>query len=1830
MGRIFLTMCICTLITIYGTSQCPDLPNNVEVNGTNDLDFPLCGAQSVTFTVDDPNLPNGTIDWYSSNTSGFDPLISGTLIGSSAISSSVTPLCPAIESIYIDACDDEGGNEFMIVSSGSGVAVNDLTFTFDVANTGGSAANGNINFGGVCGWTTGNLALVFGCTTMISVGPGDFVPPNSTMIIQTSSGGITSYDVSGICGTSDCIYVLRSSCERIIGGFSNSDAGTGASNVRINILGIAGCPDDVLIYDLLDPTFDATDGAHVYKDLTFANFGCNVGPSISTIPQATLSASTDPFNHIFNCDDELFVVGVLNSTEYNEDCCGEQITNEYSFNVACPEAELSGGGVICTGECTDINVTFSGGVSPYDLNLEVTGSLFPIPFSLTNFDVGETITICYDSLGPPLDPGTNTVNVPALFGDFNGFVELLSFQDDNGCAGIVTGLPVNIDFNDAPDIITPPPFTECDMGDGTAFFILSDYDIIINDGTGLTVNYFSDAMGTIPISNPYQSSGTTTIYAQVEDNPCSSEIVPVILEVIANGDAGIVSMFCNIGGTNSLECTICDNDNVPGEEVTITIVFQEVTVVYNFDVLVSPMGGAPFTISGVSNAGTGTITLDIFETTTFQVTLVDPDNDCPDMTDLGDAVTIIYGMTPDMDDPGDLSNCGDIVLPAITGNSIPANAGYYTMPGGMGTMSMPGDLISASTTLYLYGGFTGCDQEIEIELTIVTAGTIDDPGTINACGSYILPAITGTNVDNANYYTETNAGGMILPVGQNITASTTIFIFDPICTGAEVSFMVIITPGSVITTGPDTLVCDTFFVEAIEGMDLTGLESYYELTGGTGQEISVGDTITQDTTIYIYDNTPGCVQEIPFVISIAQPLFPGLDSSIVICESDPVLYNINQLLAGSAPDPSGFWIESGTNIINDSTQVDFSSLTVGPYSFDYMINDTICQESSATLSVSIVGAVDAGIDTLYAVCENITGVNVYELLGNPVEGGVFVDNGGTPATFDPSNATFTTDIPGLLVYSYIVGDPQSSCGADTSIFSIITGAEINAGDDASRTICVGETLLVSTLLTNNTALGIYSEPVTSGALDIIGNFNSVGLTDGDEYIIYHILAGSGTCPDDTATITITLVDGPSAGDEQDYEVCGDDLVVNLEDILDPDADSNGSFYLGSVEITDPMIDFTGISGDLEYLYIVGNGIGCPFDTAILSISIPLTPVFALSFDNASICPEDCATLTITAGANNAQQMTAFYNISDNNGFIENRTAIIEMLSSPHTLELCEGDGSQMNNFLMPGNTYTVTLDSLYLDGSDCIYFPGAISSIEVLNISTFLLEDTYCVGEEPMLGADTYTAIMPNGVTTIPSANGCDSIITVDFEFLESVEGEYTESFCDGASIEVLGTIYTSDYIGDSLLVGASAGGCDSLVKIDISFSDVIIEDYPLIRCEGEIDTIAGVIFNDTNSTAQVPIPGGSANGCDSILNVSITYLTESDGIFDPMVCGTFSVDIGTETFDITNPSGMVILEGQNMNGCDSVLMIDLDFSGSGVDSMFALSTCDEDYSIDIGTETFDFSNQSGSAISAGVNGECDTIFTVNLTFGQTNIEFENINAGCEVVDSGSVIITLDNGELPYNITYNGNNTIGFVIPIEIPLPVGAGELQITDNSGCQTTISYEILEGNEEEDFNIVANGNQLSIVGGIIDSVLWAPNDSISCIDCINPIVNPQSTTIYTATVYYGGSCMVDLEYVFNVIDELPDYILPSGFSPNRDGTNDNFFLTVTNGAIGIPLRMEIYDRWGNRVFVTTGEDITQTGWDGTWNNNEVTSGVYVYRVQIQELDKTISLYGDVTVVR
>jgi gliding motility-associated-like protein len=94
------------------------------------------------------------------------------------------------------------------------------------------------------------------------------------------------------------------------------------------------------------------------------------------------------------------------------------------------------------------------------------------------------------------------------------------------------------------------------------------------------------------------------------------------------------------------------------------------------------------------------------------------------------------------------------------------------------------------------------------------------------------------------------------------------------------------------------------------------------------------------------------------------------------------------------------------------------------------------------------------------------------------------------------------------------------------------------------------------------------------------------------------------------------------------------------------------------------------------------------------------------------------------------------------------------------------------------------------------------------------------------------------------------------------------------------------------------------------------------------------------------------------------------------------------------------------------------------------------------------------------------------------------------------------------------------------------------------------------------------------------------------------------YTVTVSNGcGSATGTIE----VLDKCDVTILmPSGFTPNGDGVNDIFLVPPQNR--GKLLRFEIFNRWGQRIFIAT-EAVR--GWNGQLGSKPAPPGTYVYTV-------------------
>lgn len=148
---------------------------------------------------------------------------------------------------------------------------------------------------------------------------------------------------------------------------------------------------------------------------------------------------------------------------------------------------------------------------------------------------------------------------------------------------------------------------------------------------------------------------------------------------------------------------------------------------------------------------------------------------------------------------------------------------------------------------------------------------------------------------------------------------------------------------------------------------------------------------------------------------------------------------------------------------------------------------------------------------------------------------------------------------------------------------------------------------------------------------------------------------------------------------------------------------------------------------------------------------------------------------------------------------------------------------------------------------------------------------------------------------------------------------------------------------------------------------------------------------------------------------------------------------------------------------------------------------------------------------------------------------------------------------------------------------------------------------------------------ISGIVTTYQWSPSDGLFPFNSVaSPVANPLKSTTYQLTVNSQQGCAATGKVT--VFARLP-LLIPNSFTPNGDGHNDIFRVPP-----GVPLslqELDVFDRWGNRVFVSN--DINR-GWDGTFNSRRSNPGTYIYLIRGTNTTTgtAVSLKGTVVLMR
>lgn len=202
-------------------------------------------------------------------------------------------------------------------------------------------------------------------------------------------------------------------------------------------------------------------------------------------------------------------------------------------------------------------------------------------------------------------------------------------------------------------------------------------------------------------------------------------------------------------------------------------------------------------------------------------------------------------------------------------------------------------------------------------------------------------------------------------------------------------------------------------------------------------------------------------------------------------------------------------------------------------------------------------------------------------------------------------------------------------------------------------------------------------------------------------------------------------------------------------------------------------------------------------------------------------------------------------------------------------------------------------------------------------------------------------------------------------------------------------------------------------------------------------------------------------------------------------------------------------------------------------------------------------------------------------------------------------------------------------------LPEGSYTVSLKDANGCTTDSSF-YLDAPEIPIIDVgpdhlVLKGEivQLNaLITGTYSSIYWSSPVDLSCQACEDPWLQPKQAMRLFCTIINEDGCIATDSLEIRIFENK--VFAPNVFSPNGDQIND--FFTLFGNLSEIKL-LEIYDRWGNRVFVKEhfAGNRPDLGWNGSFKNEKVLPGVYIYRaiVGFEKGDDRL-LHGDLTVVR
>lgn len=737
------------------------------------------------------------------------------------------------------------------------------------------------------------------------------------------------------------------------------------------------------------------------------------------------------------------------------------------------------------------------------------------------------------------------------------------------------------------------------------------------------------------------------------------------------------------------------------------------------------------------------------------------------------------------------------------------------------------------------------------------------------------------------------------------------------------------------------------------------------------------------------------------------------------------------------------------------------------------------------------------------------------------------------------------------------------------------------------------TILDAQVNFNDPAITVDSSFWTGPSGDF-GGGSTVTVCEGGLYT-YTIITSPNGCEYSESFFVEEDLDVPNVTITGNFVIdCFNECSLVFIDIENPQEVTGTCVYPNGdvVQIDGPIEPIVLCEPGTVYIELINSFNGCGIDLEIEIIDETEPLEFAIEPTELITCVVDCVPLNvididIPDGAE--------YLWTGPNSFTDNSPNSIACEIGTYELTIIYGSCIQVqtvevSDFFAP----VVIQDQAQVCEGDCFFWQG----------------EEYCL-------PGTYTL-----------EGECDSTFTLELIMETPMFIDKYEFICEGDQIEVDGEVYDTEGVYPYEILDGTL--CPTFVSLEIEVfeMDLFVSGTPSVDCSNPSTTLSVSTTNPEQNFYWY-------DPQNQLVSSSYQLVVTEPGIYTVQNVSTNNLCVAELQIEVEGNLEMPELEvsvGQNLN-CENEIQLFIDVEASA---------------------TLDF-------YWSGPNIPADQIYVQNPIItepGVYEVIIEN-EFGC--VNSGVIeVIQLDEMEADVNAD---KSCIGDA----------NGRIEINVNTGGVGPFEYKLMNGAYQT--ANVFEGVEPGIYTVYImqaDGCEWEDEIEVEAIEAIEPTVSFDATYELCETPVLEFDLTKDIEdhanwdlewndgskevkrsfsesgdysltisnecelreFIFRVDDsrlqdELPIYIA-NMFTPNADGVNDEF--KVHTAVLPNTFNIDIYDRWGNKVFESQDIDFS---WNGNYHSVTAKSDVYAYiatysYLECMDEEKSFQIIGDVTVIR